>query len=50
MDAVSTSEKPVNVYIAEDTHLHTCRRKNLKPHGILSSTFFTGEDEERYIL
>jgi mannose/fructose-specific phosphotransferase system component IIA len=38
MDAVSTSKTSVNFYqttrrnIAEDSHLHTCRRENLKSH------------------
>jgi hypothetical protein len=39
MEAVSTSETPVNLYetvghnISEDSHLHTHNHENLKPHS-----------------
>jgi hypothetical protein len=39
MEAASTSETSISFYqttrrnIPEDSHLHTCRRENLKSHG-----------------
>jgi hypothetical protein len=45
VEAASTSETSVNFYqstrrnIPEDSHLHTCRRENLKSHLYLCSLF-----------
>jgi hypothetical protein len=47
MEAASTSEISVNFYQitqpnnSEDSHLHTCRRQNLKAHNLICKhTFF----------
>jgi hypothetical protein len=52
----STSETSVNFYQTarrynpEDSHLHTCRRENLKSHRILFVTFYNVRTFDSKIL
>jgi hypothetical protein len=46
MEAVMTSETSMNFYqskrfnVMEDSHLHTCRHDNLKPHEMFQCFHF----------